>query len=66
MLIRAGVGTEQLPRVAGDPTTVRVVTGTEEIARHARSYDTGDIIEQAAHVGGLIDAGPPPPVVATP
>ena len=38
------------------PTTVRVVVGTEEIARHARSYDTGQTIEQAAHVAGLIDA----------
>jgi transposase len=38
------------------PTTVRVVTGTEEIARHPRSYDTGQIIEQDAHVAGLIAA----------
>jgi transposase len=38
------------------PTTVRVVVGTEEIARHARSYDTGQTIEQEAHVTGLIDA----------
>jgi transposase len=38
------------------PTTVRVVIGTEEIARHARSYDTGQTIEQEAHVAGLIDA----------
>ena len=38
------------------PTTVRVVGGTEEIARHARSYDTGQTIEQEAHVAGLIDA----------
>ena len=38
------------------PTTVRVVVGTEEIARHARSYDTGQTIEQEAHVVGLIDA----------
>lgn len=37
-------------------TTVRVITGTEEIARHARSYDTGDIIEQEAHVAGLVEA----------
>jgi transposase len=28
------------------PTTVRIVTGTEEIARHTRSYDTAQIIEQ--------------------
>jgi transposase len=38
------------------PTTVRVLAGTEEIARHARSYDTGDIVEQEAHVTGLIAA----------
>ena len=37
-------------------TTVRVITGTEEIARHTRSYDTGDIIEQEAHVAGLVEA----------
>ena len=38
------------------PTIVRVVTGTEEIARHPRSYDTGQILEQDAHVAGLIAA----------
>jgi transposase len=38
------------------PTTVRVIAGTEEIARHARSYDTGQIIEQEAHVAGLVAA----------
>jgi transposase len=38
------------------PTTVRIVAGIEEIARHARSYDTGQTIEQEAHVAGLIDA----------
>jgi transposase len=38
------------------PTTVRVVTGTAEIARHARSYDTGQVIEQAAHIAGLVAA----------
>jgi hypothetical protein len=37
-------------------TTVRVVTGTEEIARHARSYDTGHVIEQEAHIAGLVAA----------
>ena len=35
------------------PTTVRVIAGTEEIARHVRSYDTGQVIEQEAHVAGL-------------
>lgn len=38
------------------PTQVRVLAGTEELARHARSYDTGHVIEQAAHVAGLIAA----------
>ena len=38
------------------PTTVRVIAGTEEIARHARSYDTGQVIEQDAHVAGLVAA----------
>ena len=38
------------------PTTVRVVAGTDEIARHVRSYDTGQIIEHEAHVAGLIAA----------
>jgi transposase len=37
-------------------TTVRVVAGTEEIARHTRTYDTGQVIEQAAHVAGLVAA----------
>jgi transposase len=38
------------------PTTVRVIAGIEEIARHVRSYDTGQIIEQEAHVAGLVAA----------
>jgi hypothetical protein len=38
------------------PSTVRVLAGAEEIARHARSYDTGDVIEQEAHVAGVIAA----------
>ena len=38
------------------PATVRVIAGAEEIARHARSYDTGDVIEQAANVAGLVAA----------
>ena len=37
-------------------TTVRVIAGTDEIARHARSYDTGQTIEHEAHVAGLIAA----------
>ncbi|MGH8263930.1 MAG: IS21 family transposase [Steroidobacteraceae bacterium] len=42
--------------LVASPTTVRVITGTEEIARHPRSYDTGQVIEQEAHVAGLIKA----------
>ena len=42
--------------LVANPTTVRVLAGTEEIARHARSYDTGQVIEQEAHVAGLIAA----------
>ena len=38
------------------PTTVRILTGTAEIARHPRSYDTNQVIEQEAHVTGLVAA----------
>jgi hypothetical protein len=38
------------------PTTVRVIAGTEEIARHSRSYDTAHVIEQEAHVVGVVAA----------
>ena len=37
-------------------TTVRLIAGLDEIARHARSYDTGQTIEQEAHVAGLVAA----------
>ena len=37
-------------------TTVRVIAGTEEIACHPRSYDTGQTLEHEAHVAGLIAA----------
>jgi transposase len=37
-------------------TTVRILAGLDEIARHPRSYDTGQVIEQEAHVVGLVDA----------
>ena len=36
------------------PTLVRVLAGTDEIARHVRSYDTNQIIEEAAHLAGLV------------
>jgi hypothetical protein len=38
------------------PTIVRLLAGTAEIARHVRSYDTNAIIEQEAHVAGLVAA----------
>ena len=38
------------------PTTVRIIAGAGEIARHGRSYDTGQTIEQAAHIAGLVAA----------
>jgi transposase len=38
------------------PTTVRLVVGADEIARHVRSYDTGQTIEQEAHVAGVVAA----------
>ncbi len=37
-------------------TTVRLIAGTEEIARHRRSFDTAQVIEQEAHVAGLVAA----------
>jgi hypothetical protein len=37
-------------------TTVRLIAGPDEIARHPRSYDTGQTIEQEAHVAGLVAA----------
>ena len=37
-------------------TTVRLIAGTDEIARHVRTYDTGQTIEQEAHVVGLVAA----------
>jgi transposase len=35
-------------------TTVRLVVGTETIAHHARSYDTGQTIEDLTHLDGLL------------
>jgi transposase len=37
-------------------TTVRLVAGPEEIARHARSYDSGQTIEDLSHLEGLVVA----------
>src|SRR5262249_930590 len=38
------------------PTIVRLIVGAEEVARHVRSYDTNQVIEQEAHVAGLVAA----------
>ena len=35
-------------------TTVRLVDGPTEVARHRRSYDTGQTIEDPAHLQGLL------------
>jgi hypothetical protein len=35
---------------------VRVLAGTDEIARHVRSYDTNATVEQKAHIAGVIAA----------
>ena len=37
-------------------TTVRLLDGQTELARHRRSYDTGQTIEDAAHLEGLLAA----------
>jgi transposase len=37
-------------------TTVRLVAGAEEIARHGRSYDSGQTIEDLTHLDGLLAA----------
>jgi len=37
-------------------TTVRIVDGAHELARHVRSYDTGVVIEDLAHLDGLLEA----------
>ena len=37
-------------------TLVRIVAGAVEIARHARSYDTGQTIDDLAHLDGLLAA----------
>ncbi len=39
-----------------DATTVRLVVGADEVARHTRSDDTGATIEDAAHLDGLLRA----------
>jgi transposase len=36
------------------PTTVRILDGQAEVARHERSYGTGDVIENPEHVAALV------------
>ena len=42
--------------LVANATTVRVLDGQTELARHRRSYDTGQTIEDAAHLEGLLAA----------
>ncbi|MFQ5973669.1 MAG: IS21 family transposase [Alphaproteobacteria bacterium] len=42
--------------LVADPTTIRVLDGLTELARHARSYDTGTVVEDPAHLDGLVAA----------
>lgn len=49
-----GLVRKQLTLVA-DEHTVRVLHGDDEVARHARSYDRGQRVEDHAHLAGLLD-----------
>ncbi|RMG59341.1 MAG: IS21 family transposase, partial [Gammaproteobacteria bacterium] len=40
--------------VVASPTTVRILDGAEEVARHPRSYDKGQQIEQPEHIEALV------------
>jgi transposase len=40
--------------LAASPERVRILDGQREVARHARSYGTGDVIEEPAHVEQLV------------
>lgn len=42
--------------LVASPDTVRVLDGTQEVARHVRSYDKGRQIEDPAHIEGLVAA----------
>ena len=46
----------RLVTLLASATTVRIVAGPEEIARHARSYDSGQTIEDLSHLEGLVVA----------
>jgi transposase len=39
-----------------DVTTVRLLDGMTEVARHPRSYDTGTVVEDPAHLAALVAA----------
>lgn len=41
--------------VLATPQQVRVLDGSEEVARHARSYDKGEQIEDPAHIDALTE-----------
>lgn len=42
--------------LVADTTTVRILDGVTALAHHARSYDTGAVIEDPAHLAALVDA----------
>lgn len=44
--------------LVADETTVRILNGTVEVARHVRSYDRGRRIEDRAHLLGLLEQRP--------
>lgn len=41
--------------LVASPTSVRLVDGQHEVARHARSYGTGDTVEDPAHIAALVE-----------
>ncbi len=41
--------------LAATHTTVRVLDGTREVARHERSYDTRAVVEDPTHVAALVE-----------
>ena len=47
---------ERALTLLAEATTVRVVDGPTELARHVRSYDTGAVVEDATHVAALAAA----------
>ncbi|WP_408862254.1 transposase, partial [Acidocella aquatica] len=46
---------QRILTVLADPHQLRILDGTEVLARHPRSYDKGAQIEDAAHLQALID-----------